>query len=91
MNSGNAAHIAQHVKQTRKILCVPDHIVQGRSEIIEPFMVTGVGAAQYRDLNSDLPVCILQVPSHIQTVTGLHSRVRQQCETCDLIHHISKV
>ena len=34
-------------------------------------MAIGVGAARYRDLNSDLPVCISQVPSHIQTVTGL--------------------
>ena len=34
-------------------------------------MVTGVGAARYVNSNSDLPVCISQVPSHIQTVTGL--------------------
>ena len=30
-----------------------------------------MGAARYRDLNSDLPVCISQVPSHIQMVTSL--------------------
>ena len=57
-------------------------------------MGTGMGATQYKDLNSDLLVCISQVPSHIQTVTGLadqqHAEL-SQIETCDLIHHIPNV
>jgi hypothetical protein len=48
-----------------------DQIVKGRSKIIEPLMVAGVGATWYGDLNSDLPVCILQDFLHIQMVTGL--------------------
>jgi hypothetical protein len=58
-------------KQGGKIWRGPDRIVKGRSKIIEPFMATGVGAARYEDLNSDLPVCISQDFLHIQTVTGL--------------------
>lgn len=38
----------------------PDRIVKGRSKIVEPLMETGVGAARYVNLNSDLPVCISQ-------------------------------
>ena len=34
-------------------------------------MEIGVGPARYRDLNSDLPVCITQDFLLIQTVTGL--------------------
>ena len=41
----------------------------GKSKIIELFIEVGVGGAQYRDLNSDLPVCITQIL--IQTVTDL--------------------
>ena len=63
--------VARRVKLTGKIWREPDRIVQGRSKIIEPFMATGVGAARYGDLNSDLPVCISQDFLHIQTVTGL--------------------
>ena len=47
----------------------PDYI--GEVKKREPFMEIGVGPAQYRDLNSDLPVCITQDFLLIQTVTGL--------------------
>ena len=38
-------------------------------------MEIGVGPARYRDLNSDLPVCITQDFLLIQTVTGLATAI----------------
>ena len=56
MNSGKCDHIC--LSHVTWLDC------SGEVEINEPFMEVGMGAAQYRDLNTDLPSCISKF--HIQ-------------------------
>ena len=68
----------------------PDSLGYVKIKVI--IMEVGVGPARYRDLNSDLPVCISTGSSstrhlHIQTVTGLVSRCHLWNLT--LCHHMT--